>query len=156
MSNLLKILHWNGRLGRRTWFVRLLAALFLLFVPIFLLVGVFGTIGLFINEQAQENVMGLVGFFVIFWLITVGFLLQPVWFTLQTIKRLHDIGHSGYWVVPVFVIMFLPVINFALFFYLLFAKDQQDNAYGLKPESSDPYPELRDMPPVLRKNPRRG
>ena len=48
------------------------------------------------------------------------------------VKRLHDVGRSGYWV----LFLLFPAVNLLMFIYLIFAEGQRkDNKYG-KPFSS--------------------
>lgn len=45
-----------------------------------------------------------------------------------TVRRLHDLGRSGWWAVT----GFLPIINLALLVYLAFPSQETENVYGKK------------------------
>lgn len=52
------------------------------------------------------------------------------------VRRLHDLGKSGWWM----ILAFIPVLNLALFLALLIRPGQKDiNQYGLPPESKISY-----------------
>ncbi|SRR5260370_27400929 len=52
------------------------------------------------------------------------------------VKRLHDVGRSGYWT----LLLFLPLVNLLMFVYLVFAGGQKGvNKYGKKPSGSIMY-----------------
>lgn len=66
-------------------------------------------VGLFIDDIGNSAVVGVLALYVVF-----------VWWILQAIKRSHDIGHNGWWILIPFYA-----------FYLLFAKgEQKPNRYG--------------------------
>lgn len=63
------------------------------------------------------------------WFFFAGLLLVPIfWVSLcACVKRLHDLGQSGWWT----LVSFIPVANVAIGIYLLFAPGQdQSNDYG--------------------------
>lgn len=68
----------------------------------------------------------------IFWFIIV-----PIYFLVYIsllVRRLHDTGSTGWWV----VVFFVPLINFAFFLYLVFDKgDDNENGYGSVSQNTD-------------------
>lgn len=54
------------------------------------------------------------------------------------VRRLHDIGKSGWWIVGFYVICCIPLVNFAAMIYALYllCKDSEDgeNEYGPNPK----------------------
>lgn len=47
------------------------------------------------------------------------------------VRRLHDTGHSGFWL----LLMFIPIANFYVI-YLLIKDSEGDNEYGKNPKRS--------------------
>lgn len=47
-----------------------------------------------------------------------------------TVKRLHDVNINGWWA----ILSLIPLLNFILLIFLLFAPSKQNNVYGLKSE----------------------
>lgn len=69
-------------------------------------------VGLFIDDIGNSAVVGV--------LVLIIYCVVWVWWILQAIKRSHDIGHNGWWIL-------IPFYTF----YLLFAKgEQKPNRYG--------------------------
>lgn len=65
------------------------------------------------------------------------------------VRRCHDIGHSGWWV----LLSFVPVINiFSGFYFLLRGSEPGPNAYGPNPYGDDYDPLVAHRPP-LRQGP---
>lgn len=63
------------------------------------------------------------------------------------VRRIHDVGHSGWWA----LILLVPVVNIIPFFYFLFARSQPDsNAYGPNPYSGEYERNLIHQPPIKR------
>ena len=67
----------------------------------------------------------------IFELLYLSFGLAAIYIQLvNTIKRLHDIGHTGWWG----LLSLIPLLNVLLFFYCLLVRGQADsNLYGPSP-----------------------
>lgn len=87
----------KGRIGR---------GLYCIASVIYLVVYCFATV---IGDSAVVGVLALIIFYVVW-----------VWWILQAIKRSHDTGHNGWWIL-------IPFYTF----YLLFAKgEQKPNRYG--------------------------
>lgn len=71
--------------------------------------------------------------------VFIGFvaLIGVIWFSLaQGVKRLHDVNKSG-WLI---LLAFIPIINFILGLYMLFADGTVGpNLYGNDPKNRMPY-----------------
>lgn len=66
--------------------------------------------------------------------VVVGWLMIPVLIipTISvTIRRLHDIGKSGWWV----LLCLIPVVNIYLLYLLMRRGDKLENRYGISPEA---------------------
>ena len=70
-------------------------------------------------------------------LIAIAAILGGIWFTIaQDVKRLHDVDKSGWFV----LFLIIPVINFILGIYMLFADGTVGpNRYGNDPKNRMPY-----------------
>lgn len=69
-------------------------------------------VGLFIDDIGNSAVVGV--------LVLLLYCVVWVWWILQAIKRSHDIGHNGWWIL-------IPFYTY----YLFFAKgEQKPNRYG--------------------------
>lgn len=70
-------------------------------------------------------------------LISIAAILGGIWFTIaQDVKRLHDVDKSGWFV----LFLIIPVINFILGIYMLFADGTVGpNRYGNDPKNRMPY-----------------
>lgn len=55
-----------------------------------------------------------------------------------SVRRLHDIGKSGWWLLGLYVLCMIPVVNFAVIIYYIYlmAKDSEpgENEYGANPK----------------------
>ncbi|MDQ0506306.1 DUF805 domain-containing protein [Xanthobacter agilis] len=129
---------FQGRASRSEfwWF-----ELFLLLVPLVIAILSALFMGQMMTEVMTENdgPMGQ-GWGMMWGVHSVGILPHLVSLALflptlaVTVRRLHDVGHSGWWV----LILFLPVIGFlVLLFWFVQPSDPRDNAYGPSPY---PYP----------------
>lgn len=110
--------HWyspRGRIGRQTWLLRFLGVLVVFFAPMLLPNLAFG-------GDPPEDVREVAGLTL---LLTMPVCL--VFRLLQDIKRLHDLGQSG-WLVLCAVV---PVVNF-FYMVVLALQDGEPrrNAYG--------------------------
>ena len=58
-----------------------------------------------------------------------------------TVRRLHDIGKSGWWLLGIYVLCCIPIINFivVIYFIYLMCKDSEygENEYGPNPKGLD-------------------
>ena len=118
---------FSGRSNRpEYWFFSLYAAIIM-----FILMGVDKLIGVqffnWIDPFSQTNNSGI---------LTALFLLGTLPASLSlTVRRIHDRGHSGWWVLGLFV----PVLNFVVLYWLVrAAKDTPEakkykNPYGKLP-----------------------
>lgn len=107
---------YKGRLNRKPYLIR---------YAIIIIIA-------FLNRLAADTVGGPnAGQGIIFNIIV--FLLGVSIFMLD-IKRLHDLGKSGYWVLLIFV----PLVNIGFLLYLLIAVGETDtNEYGPNPREPD-------------------
>lgn len=64
-------------------------------------------------------------------IFTFIIIIPAIWFTFDNcVKRLHDLGKSGWWV----WLLLVPIVNIVLFIYLAFFKGQEcDNRFGPNP-----------------------
>lgn len=74
-----------------------------------------------------ENIIGTGG--IIQMLYTLGVLLPCL---SVGVRRLHDTGRSGWWI----LIGFIPIANFALIFFYVMEGTEGENAYGPNPKDS--------------------
>ncbi len=55
-----------------------------------------------------------------------------------TVRRLHDIGKSGWWLLGIYILLMIPIVNFVavIFFIYLMCKDSEygENEYGPNPK----------------------
>ncbi len=118
---------WSGRSNRpEYWFFSLYATIIM-----FILMGVDKLIGFqffnWIDPFSESNNSGI---------LTALFLLGTLPASLAlTVRRIHDRGHSGWWVLG----LFIPVLNFVVLYWLVrAAKDTPEakkykNPYGKLP-----------------------
>ena len=136
---------WNiqGRLGRWLWFKYTYIYPFLFFLGLFffiLLLGVATSIVFELNEISEEGYIALI--------IIACIVLCPIIITYNiivvflTIKRLHDIGFSGWWYLLMVVLGWVLAFNnflyivYSLLFFSVFAfvsGKKAPNKYGDKP-----------------------
>lgn len=61
-----------------------------------------------------------------------------------TVRRLHDIGKSGWWVLAFYLLCMIPLVNFLVivYFIYLFCKDSEpgENEYGPNPKGEQEIP----------------
>ena len=64
-------------------------------------------------------------------IFTFIIIIPAIWFAFDNcVKRLHDLGKSGWWV----WLLLVPIVNIVLFIYLAFFKGQEcDNRFGPNP-----------------------
>ena len=129
---------WNGRLNRKRFIMRLLA-LTGVGIVLYILMGVLlvvyadGTM-----RPSEETIMGIYG------LCTLLSIPITVASYMLRIRRLHDVGLSGYFI----LLAFIPFVSLGLLLYLLCKHGTEgDNAYGADPlgtvctapEPANPY-----------------
>lgn len=129
---------WNGRLNRKRFIMRLLA-LTGVGIVLYILMGVLlvvyadGTM-----RPSEETIMGIYG------LCTLLSIPITVASYMLMIRRLHDVGLSGYFI----LLAFIPFVSLGLLLYLLCKHGMEgDNAYGADPlgtvcaapEPANPY-----------------
>ncbi len=107
MSNSFAFVSFKGRIRRsRFWATNIAISLALL-----------------AKELLAEELLGPIFTFII--------IIPAIWFTFDNcVKRLHDLGKSGWWV----WLLLVPIVNIVLFIYLAFFKGQEcDNRFGPNP-----------------------
>ena len=129
---------WDGRLNRKRFIMRLLA-LTGVGIVLYILMGVLlvvyadGTM-----RPSEETIMGIYG------LCTLLSIPITVASYMLMIRRLHDVGLSGYFI----LLAFIPFVSLGLLLYLLCKHGTEgDNAYGADPlgtvcaapEPANPY-----------------
>ncbi len=105
---------FNGRLGRMDFFIGGIISLVIFFMAIFIIEALFPTPSGFGD--------------LLYWVLFIGYF---VFGLSLSIRRLHDMGHSGSWVIIAFIIPF-----FGLYMLLADSKDA-DNPYGNKMGSAN-------------------
>ena len=118
---------FNGRIRRMEYFLSFLVGGLIFGIAFFLGVGT-ALFGAASNSGSGLGVGVLIGFIA---------LIADIWFSLaQYVKRLHDTDKSG-WLI---LLSLIPVVNFALALYMLFADGTVGpNRYGLDPKNRMPY-----------------
>lgn len=108
---------FSGRLGR--WHY-LMSGLLLgaLFIPV--LIAFFG--GIFWSLMANDDMS---------WFAVIGVVMVAVFFIIVStglaVRRLHDLGHTGWWV----LLSFIPYVSMGIAIYLLFFRGMKTvNQYG--------------------------
>lgn len=116
---------FNGRIRRMEYFLSFLVGGLIFGIAFFLGVGT-ALFGAASNSGSGFGVGVLIGFIA---------LIADIWFSLaQYVKRLHDTDKSG-WLI---LLSLIPVVNFALALYMLFADGTVGpNRYGLDPKKPD-------------------
>jgi uncharacterized membrane protein YhaH (DUF805 family) len=117
---------WTGRIDRFAYFIG-----FLLCTAVGLVVvGLVGVAGAITDSNPHlVGPSGFVAFCAACLSVLVGLCVAAAWFVLS-IRRLHDVGRSGWWS----LLGVVPVINYALIGYLLLKKGAADtNRYGAPP-----------------------
>jgi uncharacterized membrane protein YhaH (DUF805 family) len=109
--------NFSGRTSRKQFWLFFILLLFVLLTLFFIL-------GMIVNFREKDSVALFWGF----WGFLDFALSIPI--TALLVRRLHDIGKSGYWL---FFVLF-PLIGFiVLFLWLGFGKSSPDNQYGSMP-----------------------
>lgn len=101
-----KYVDWNGRALRSEYW----------YFYLFLMLGIFVTVLI-------DAVLGTSAFLGLFFLGTI----LPMFFV--TIRRLHDVGRSGWWI----LLSMVPIASVVLLYWTIIEGDLNDNAYGPSP-----------------------
>ena len=119
------LLSANGRIGRKDYWIILIGSF-----ALGLVWGIVYDVVDPTNQSAADRLLAIAGLVLLIATFVVG--------TLTAIKRLHDLGHSGW----VLLVTFLPLANFVLLFIFLFISGSSVvNRYG-EPNSGSPFPRL--------------
>lgn len=125
---------WNGRLNRKRYIKRLLA------LGAFSVVAylVLGFLALALGDPSmQPDESTALGIFGLLQLLRIPITISGY---MLMIRRLHDVGLSGYYA----LLSLVPLINLGLVLYLLFKQGTQgDNSYGPDPLGGVAAPEPR-------------
>ena len=128
---------WKGRLNRKRFLKRLLA-LTGMGILLYILMGI--AIISSSGPAMQPNESTAISIFGLFSLLSIPITVSSY---LLMIRRLHDVGLSGYFI----LLAFIPVICLGLLLYLLFKKGTEgDNQYGSDPLGSTAAPDLYENP----------
>jgi uncharacterized membrane protein YhaH (DUF805 family) len=124
----------HGRIRRSTWIARVFGVGFALFLSLF------GVIALLPREaDAARPIVGLVA-----GASVLGFLAFRI---VQDVKRLHDLGRSGLWVLCAFI----PAVNFFYVVFLIFADGQPfTNEFGPDPKGRGGASDIDSIADVFR------
>lgn len=114
--------HLRGRTGRKGFWLFFLINIIITFilqlVDRYLAVSVFG-----FSAQEVSELNGI-------YLLTVSYLLGTLIPNITlAIRRLHDVGKSGWWL----LISFVPVIGNLILLYFACLKSDEDNQFGARP-----------------------
>ena len=145
---------WQGRLNRKRFIMRLLALTgvgIVLYILTGVLLVIYADGAMRPNE---ETIMGIYG------LCTLPSIPITVSSYMLMIRRLHDVGLSGYFI----LLAFIPFVSLGLLLYLLCKHGTEgDNAYGADPlgavcaapEPANPYARgaYKDMPTDIQPPP---
>ena len=115
---------WDGRLNRLRFLKRLLA-LFGISIVLYILMGILVLLSGGAAMQLDENTFtGIYGFFTLLCIpITVSSYMLMI-------RRLHDIGLSGFFI----LLAFIPIVSLGFLLYVLFKMGTEgDNVYGADP-----------------------
>lgn len=116
----------KGRLGRWAFFKRIF--LLFLFMALIAMPSFFLTLMVDDTSSSFRDVSGL--FVIAFFLIAMIIIAGCISGIMLQIRRLHDIGHTG-WAV---LCSLIPYVNIAYMIYILFRKGTEgDNPYGPDP-----------------------
>lgn len=138
---------WDGRLNRKRFIMRLLA-LTGVGIVLYILTGVLLVI--YADGAMRPNEETIMGIYGLCTLLSIPITVSS--YTLM-IRRLHDVGLSGYFI----LLAFIPFVSLGLLLYLLGKHGTEgDNAYGADPlgavctapEPANPYARgaYTDMP----------
>ena len=117
MDEAMKWTSWKGRLNRKRYFFRTVG-----FTVVYCLAATFASVlAVLLMDASEATVEGIVYFMSIPFAILVYF---------NTIKRLHDLDKSGWYL----LLNFVPIINVIFSLYLIFVKGTDGpNGYGEDP-----------------------
>jgi uncharacterized membrane protein YhaH (DUF805 family) len=120
-----KYADFNGRARRREYWMY---ALFYAIVAIGLYM-IFGVIGAAVMRDGSGFALGGLGVT----LLSLGLILPSL---AVTVRRLHDIGRSGWW----WLISFIPFGSLVLFIFTVLDSQPGDNQYGPNPKGIPGHP----------------
>lgn len=130
---------WRGRLNRLRFLKRLLVLFgvsLVLYILMVLLVVLMSDHAMQPNESAAEGVFGF------FTLLCIPITISSY---MLMIRRLHDIGLSGFFV----LLSFIPIVSLGFMLYIFFKQGTTgDNQYG-----ADPLGEIAPAAPAEPENP---
>ena len=138
---------WDGRLNRKRFIMRLLA-LTGVGIVLYILTGVLLVI--YADGAMRPNEETIMGIYGLCTLLSIPITVSSY---MLMIRRLHDVGLSGYFI----LLAFIPFVSLGLLLYLLCKHGTEgDNAYGADPlgavcaalEPANPYARgaYKDMP----------
>lgn len=138
---------WDGRLNRKRFIMRLLA-LTGVGIVLYILTGVLLVI--YADGAMRPNEETIMGIYGLCTLLSIPITVASY---MLMIRRLHDVGLSGYFI----LLAFIPFVSLGLLLYLLCKHGTEgDNAYGADPlgavcaapEPANPYARgaYKDMP----------
>ena len=115
---------WHGRLNRLRYLKRLLALLgisVVLYIVMMVFVILVGDNTMQMDESTANGIFGL------FTLLCLPITVSSY---MLMIRRLHDIGLSGFFI----LLSFIPIVSFGFLLYILFKRGTEgDNGYGPDP-----------------------
>lgn len=131
---------FRGRIARLRFFLGYFVAV----IPLLAMVTLWGIVNLISSSLGVSDASSvpLVDFInrLIPFVIGLSVLLFFVGYFFLAIRRLHDLGYSGWFI----LLLFVPYLNLALILYLLFARGESGpNKYGNPPVEGRKF--LRDV-----------
>ena len=120
----------RGRIGRLAYFAGTIEIFLISFIPLFIVVSVWGLVRIVQNASSTVTNEGFV-FNLVPLLISLSLLFSAIFFlyglTSITVRRFHDFGQSGWWA----ALLFIPYLNLLLFIFLILKSGNTDqNKYG--------------------------
>lgn len=126
---------FSGRMNRRNYFLGYIVLTLILFLPWTILVLVSTIFGIDYQNSVATSIT-----------LMVIYLIYIVYSLSFSIKRAHDLGHSG-WIILAYIV---PVVNLILLLVMLFERGiETSNKYGNKP-----LPKI-DMKEIFGVNPKK-
>ncbi len=125
----------QGRLGRRGFLTTLLTTYAIVFVPVGTILIAFGLLQQVVSRPAFTITMLFIT------PLLFGLIVWTIWLRLAIcVRRLHDMGQSGYWA----LLSVLGLFDFVLYVVLSFTPgDPQENEHGLYDSEINPLRILR-------------
>jgi uncharacterized membrane protein YhaH (DUF805 family) len=121
---------FKGRSSRSEYWYFLLFYL-IIFIILYSCVGKTAVDILLLGKSLNEAFLGGIGFFIVLILLIIFVLVSLIPSISITIRRLHDVGRSGW----LYLIIFIPLVGWIASLILGFIDSEEgDNEYGANPK----------------------